>query len=153
MERKLSDMSKDARFVVEQGDLSCLPSVSRQVISPLGLIYASNSLQFREAFFVRDALEVAEDLLDVFPQIASNVAVVLAALQGTTVHDKSEEEPGKIYHEYRSPFLDGHTIAVSSQVVLRGLSRRWGGTDTEVLYYGTVDVTVCASRRALLSEV
>jgi glycogen debranching enzyme len=132
---------KHSDSLVETADLFSLYPVLHRVISPSGMIYASDSFHFQDAFFGRDALEVAEDLLDISPQVAFHVVLALAALQGTTVHRKSEEEPGKIHHEYRNLLIDGHTISASSQTILQQLSVRWGGTATEVLYYGTIDAT------------
>jgi len=113
----------------------------QRIYSPSGTIYASDSPLFKDAFFGRDALEVAEDLLEAYPQIAHNVILSLAHLQGVAVNNQSEEEPGKIHHEYRSLYVDGRKISEASQNILHDLSQRWGGTDTEVLYYGTIDAT------------
>ena len=113
----------------------------QRIYSASGTVYASDSFLFKDAFFGRDALEVAEDLLEAYPQIAQSVILSLAPLQGITVNKQSEEEPGKIPHEYRNLYVDGRKISLASQNILRDLSQRWGGTDTEVLYYGTVDAT------------
>ncbi|HEY4034669.1 MAG TPA: hypothetical protein VGL94_11960 [Ktedonobacteraceae bacterium] len=113
----------------------------QRIYSPSGTVYASDSLLFKDAFFGRDALEVAEDLLEAYPQIAHSVILSLARLQGVTVNKQSEEEPGKIHHEYRSLYVDGQKISEASQSILHFLSQQWGGTDTEVLYYGTIDAT------------
>ncbi len=113
----------------------------QRVYSPSGTVYASDSSLFKDAFFGRDALEVAEDLLEVYSQIAHSVILSLARLQGIAVNRQSEEEPGKIHHEYRSLYVDGRKISEASQNILRDLSQQWGGTDTEVLYYGTIDAT------------
>ncbi len=113
----------------------------QRVSSISGAIYASDSFLFKDAFFGRDALEVAEDLLEIYPHIAHHVLLSLAQLQGVRLNSQSEEEAGKIHHEYRSLCVDGRKIDQASQQILHDLSQHWGGTETEVLYYGTVDAT------------
>lgn len=50
--------------------------------------------------FGRDSLIVAWQLLDYDSLIAKNTLLVLAELQGKKIDFKTEEEPGKILHEY-----------------------------------------------------
>src|SRR5437868_2294129 len=82
-----------------------VPSMLRaleRVLSPSGFPYGSTGDLFRDAHFGRDAVEVAEDLLACRPDIARAVIERLAELQGTSVNALTEEEPGKIHHEYRA---------------------------------------------------
>jgi glycogen debranching enzyme len=53
------------------------------------------------ALFGRDSLLAAYQALPYFPDVAPGVLRALARLQGTQVVPRSEEEPGKIPHEYR----------------------------------------------------
>ncbi len=52
--------------------------------------------------FGRDALITSLEFLPWFPQVARGTLAFLAAYQGTKVDDFTEEEPGRIFHEYRS---------------------------------------------------
>lgn len=129
-----------------------IPSALRAlqaVLSPSGFPYGSNGHLFRDAQFGRDSLEVAEDLIDIRPDIARTVIVRLAELQGTTTEVRTEEEPGKIHHEYRATVMHGHPIGDESAAIYRHLARYWrlATTDEELralsrmTYYGTVDAT------------
>lgn len=73
--------------------------------------------------FGRDSLLSAWMMLPVDPALCLGVLETLAELQGRTVDDTTEEQPGRILHEVRF----GSSI---------GLGR--GGSD---VYYGTVDAT------------
>src|SRR5262245_45154180 len=77
--------------------------------------------------FGRDALRMAMDLLDDFPEVARVTLLELARLQGVTVSPRADEEPGRILHEYRAPD-DPHGVRLE----LSG----W-----EFPYFGTVDAT------------
>jgi glycogen debranching enzyme len=82
------------------------------------------------------------------PDIARAVILRLAALQGTVTDPWSEEEPGKIHHEYRALVLDGRPVDEEARSILHGLARQWHLVPedeiedlTELTYYGTVDAT------------
>ncbi len=51
--------------------------------------------------FGRDSLIAAWQLLEIDPKIAKSTLQILAKYQGKNFNQKSEEEPGKILHEYR----------------------------------------------------
>lgn len=105
-------------------------------------LYASNAIMFKDAIFGRDSLEMAEDILLIKPEIAQEVILTLAARQGSSFYPRSEEEPGKIYHEYRNLFVDGRKINEKSEEILRNLIKKWGkDDDDEFTYYGSVDAT------------
>lgn len=59
-----------------------------------------------DALFGRDSLEVAKLEHDTYPQIAEQIILSLAQLQGYEYYAASEEEPGKILHEYRETTED-----------------------------------------------
>lgn len=125
------------------------PSATRdlaRVRAPNGRgVYASDGDNYRNAFFARDSLEVSEDLLDRYPEIAHEVILELAQLQGTRYTPSgprcNEEEPGRIHHEARERVTGGHVISLESQAILDALSKRWGGDAQRMLYYGSVDAT------------
>jgi glycogen debranching enzyme len=52
--------------------------------------------------FGRDALRMALDLLDDFPEVTRTTLRHLTRLQGVRYERRSEEEPGRILHEYRA---------------------------------------------------
>jgi glycogen debranching enzyme len=104
-------------------------------------VYASASPLYRDAIFGRDSLETADDLLPLMPEVAREVILCLTGLQGTKLDHQTEEEPGKIHHEYRHIIMDGRRISPRSEEILHQLASRWGGTDEEMIYYGSADAT------------
>src|SRR3989338_5085067 len=83
----------------------------RTVISKNGNgVYASSDRLFKGAIFGRDSLVVAEDLMTLRPQLAKNILITLAKLQGLEHRSANEEEPGKIIHEYRTKVVDGKKL-------------------------------------------
>ncbi|MDB5161153.1 MAG: hypothetical protein JWO96_533 [Candidatus Saccharibacteria bacterium] len=114
----------------------------RSVTSKSGLgVYASSDNLFKGAVFGRDSLEVAEDLMPIRGKLVEKILLTLASLQGEVNNADNEEEPGKIIHEYRTSRIDGKPIDENSSKILRRLSERWGGTSTQLAYYGSVDAT------------
>lgn len=85
-------------------------------------------LQLFRALFGRDALRVASDLLEYHPKLAENTLTKLAEVQGTENNIASEEEPGRIIHEYRTP----------DDPIAQMLTEKHGW---EWPYYGSVDAT------------
>ena len=59
--------------------------------------------------FGRDSIRMAMDLLDDFPAVARSTLVELARLQGVEINPRSDEEPGRILHEFRHPD-DPHAV-------------------------------------------
>jgi glycogen debranching enzyme len=120
-----------------------LPAVAlRSVTSKSGKgVYASSDTLFKGAIFGRDSLEVAEDLLSSKPKLVHSIILTLTRLQGLHKNDESEEEPGKIVHEYRTIKVDGKQIKGKSLEIFNVLSEKWGGDDNEMAYYGSVDAT------------
>ena len=104
-------------------------------------VYASSDRLFKGAVFGRDSLVVAEDLMTLRPQLVKRILLALAALQGTKHSSANEEEPGKIIHEYRSQIVDGRHLSGTPLQIFYDLSKRWGGNDSELIYYGSVDST------------
>ncbi|HYW90836.1 MAG TPA: hypothetical protein VFB50_23905, partial [Chloroflexota bacterium] len=77
--------------------------------------------------FGRDAIRMAMDLLDDFPAVAHGTLLELARLQGVAHDATSEEEPGRMLHEFRYPD-DPHAVRLAE--------RGW-----TFPYYGAVDTT------------
>jgi glycogen debranching enzyme len=120
-----------------------LPVVAlRAVTSKTGKgVYASSDTLFKGAVFGRDSIEVAEDLLRLRPRLAKRIIYTLAKLQGEERNDRTEEEPGKIIHEYRTLVVDGKMIKGVSRHIFDELSERWGGNGTSLAYFGSIDAT------------
>jgi len=85
------------------------------------------------ALFGRDSLIAATQAIAFLPDLSRGVLLSLSRWQGQVFDPETEEEPGKILHEHRSPNLFG----------ARGFVPRFP-------YYGTVDATLLFVR--LLSE-
>ena len=73
--------------------------------------------------FGRDGLITALEFLPYYPQVARGTLAFLAAYQGTKIEPFTEEEPGKILHEFRTGEM-AHCAEIPF-----------------VPYYGTVDAT------------
>lgn len=105
-------------------------------------VFASAGPNFRHAIFGRDSIETASDLCSYDQRLAREVILTLARLQGQEYNARSEEEPGKIHHEYRAESLAGLDITRLSPEVLRHVQNVWDHTtDDTMLYYGSYDAT------------
>jgi len=105
-------------------------------------VFASDGPHFRYAIFGRDSLVVAQDLLNTNPRLVENIIFTLASLQGVANSKISEEEPGKIHHEYRCEEFGDELVPEHSLILLHNLQERWGGKGTDhVIYYGSYDAT------------
>lgn len=113
------------------------------VRAPAGYgVYASIGPNYQYAVFGRDSIAFAEDVLEQFPDLAREIIAVLVRLQGRKTDLTTEEEPGKIHHEYRSLHFNGESISEAAVKVYNLLLPRWGHPETqELLYYGSVDAT------------
>jgi glycogen debranching enzyme len=113
-------------------------------------LFGSGDVLFSDAIFGRDSVTAAEVLLHLYPVVAEEIIHTLARLQGVVEAPvgphSNEEEPGKIHHEHRSLFVGARRISSASEELLRHLARRWGGDETGVTYYGSVDATPLYAR-------
>jgi glycogen debranching enzyme len=105
------------------------------VLSPHGWPYAS-SLPIDaddpgrfHALFGRDSLITSLQVMPARPDVARATLRVLAAMQGRATDAETDEEPGKIVHEYR-PHAEG-----------RFADMGWPVRDGELRYYGSADGT------------
>jgi glycogen debranching enzyme len=106
-----------------------------ELLAPEGWAYASSPPvepgdpgRFH-ALFGRDALIVALQVLPLRPEIADATLRSLAALRGRCSDPDTEEEPGRMLHEYRP--------VAPSGLVEQGWPTREGG----IRYYGSADAT------------
>lgn len=112
-----------------------------RVTTPEG-VQASDWRMFRGAVFGRDSAQVGLDIVDVLPHRAATIAESLAARQGRRHDDRSEEEPGRIHHEWRSLWLGRRRTDPENVDVMRLLQELWGDpASDELCYYGSVDAT------------
>ena len=81
------------------------------------------------ALFGRDSLITALQVLPERPDVARATLRALAALQGTVDDPETDEEPGKILHEYR-PVAEPRFAELG-----------WPVRDGSLLYYGSADST------------
>lgn len=118
-----------------------LYGVLMSIVTPYGIL-ASNGTLFR-AVFGRDSLRVALDLLPWHPELAERVIISLGVLQGATHNEITEEEPGRIHHEYRSLYMDGSKATTDQRHIMEKLADVWGWRTEgkEMCYYGSVDAT------------
>jgi glycogen debranching enzyme len=105
---------------------------------------ASASPWFDNGFFGRDSLRNAIDLLPWDWSLARRIVISLLHFQGDRDDPETEEEPGKILHEFRladeaDRLRDGFRIITDpDQVKLhRQLTDEFGGFP----YYGSIDAT------------
>ncbi len=119
---------------VDQEAAAQLPAID-EVLSPEGWAYASSQPVDPDdpgrfhGLFGRDALIFALQVLPVRPEVAPATLRALAALQGRVEDPETEEQPGRIIHEYRS--------VAPEWLVAAG----WPVRDGELRYYGTSDAT------------
>jgi glycogen debranching enzyme len=106
-----------------------------RVLSPEGWPYASSKSVDAEdpgrfnALFGRDSLITSLQLLPARPDVARATLRVLASLQGVRDDPETDEEPGKIVHEYRP------------DAEQRFVDMGWPVRDGELRYYGSTDGT------------
>ncbi len=105
------------------------------LLSPDGWVYASTPPVAEgdpgryHALFGRDSLITALQVLPARPEVAHATLRALAALQGRRADRETDEEPGKILHEYRPDAPAWH------------IEHGWPVRDGELRYYGSADST------------
>jgi glycogen debranching enzyme len=106
-----------------------------RVLSPEGWPYASSESVDADdpgrfhALFGRDSLITSLQLLPEQPDVARATLRALVAMQGLRDDAETDEEPGKIVHEYRP------------QPEQRFVDEGWPVRDGELRYYGSADGT------------
>ena len=113
-------LSGENASAISDEPLTCRTSASGPLDASAGVESMFNCV------FGRDALRMAFDLLDDFPNVARATLLELARQQGLSENQRSEEEPGRILHESRQP---DDPIRVKASAV-------W-----DFPHYGTVDAT------------
>ncbi|HEX8390150.1 MAG TPA: hypothetical protein VF597_01910 [Candidatus Saccharimonadales bacterium] len=102
-------------------------------------IYTSNGSFYNHTFFGRDASMSAKFATDFDHLLARETILALAALQGTNSDAVTQEERGRIHHEYR----DFGTWKASwyETIALKFFARNWGLADKTLLTYYAGDTT------------
>ncbi len=104
--------------------------------------YASEGPNFSYALFGRDSLVTGEQTYEEDQQLAEEIIVTMASLQGTRDNPDNEEEIGRIIHEYRAVTFGGIPVPEECVEVMHRLQRERGEPESEVMYhYDTVDAT------------
>jgi glycogen debranching enzyme len=126
----------------QSSDDASMKRILSLVRAPGGFgVYASCGPNYQFAVFGRDSIAVARELLPFEPRLTREIILLLAHLQGLKLNAITEEETGKIHHEYRATHFNGDTISPAARKVLATLRPLWGGSADELCYYGTVDAT------------
>jgi len=130
-------------IVIDEKHIEALVENKFETIkAPWGLgLYASDGENYQYAIFGRDSIEAVEDLLLINPGLTRDILITMASMQGVESNDKTEEQFGKIHHEYRAFEMGGVTVPEKSKKIIEILSSRWGGSDKMFCYYGSVDST------------
>jgi len=104
------------------------PSLAALALERPDTVEISPELRKFEAIFGRDSLRVALDVMPLYPLLMHATLHTLTELQGTTIDQAREEEPGRIIHESRKP-----EDPLAQQLTQE---RGW-----QWPYYGSVDAT------------
>jgi glycogen debranching enzyme len=102
-------------------------------------IRTSMGLNYNNAIFGRDSSLVGDILTGVNPHITQSIIMALAKLQGVRFDKASNEEPGRIHHEYRK-YRHWETSVVHKSV-FRLVGSLWGGDAKHVITYFSMDST------------
>lgn len=102
-------------------------------------IYTSNGAFYNHTFFGRDTSMTAKFVTDFDHEAARESIIALAALQGAETNTKTQEELGRIHHEYR----DFTTWKGSRRegFILKFFAKRWGKVGNQLLTYYSTDTT------------
>lgn len=92
-------------FLLPRGDhlvgSIAVRDLERLIVRVNGELFPLAGIPYFAAIFGRDSIWTAYFLLDDIPELTRGVLLILSKLQGRKFDAKSEEEPGKIPHEYR----------------------------------------------------
>lgn len=102
-------------------------------------IYTSNGAFYNHTFFGRDTAMAAKFVTDFDHQVTRDTIVALAALQGQETNPKTQEEPGRIHHEFRD--FSTWEGARAERIALKFFGRRWGAEGDQLLTYYASDTT------------
>lgn len=101
--------------------------------------YTSAGNFYNHTFFGRDATHAGMVATTFDHEAARQTILELAALQGTRDNPKTQEEPGRIHHELRD--FSKWKGSFSERLVMKLVSRFWGGDKHRLLTYFASDTT------------
>lgn len=101
--------------------------------------YTSAGNFYNHTFFGRDAANAGMVATTFDHEAAKQTILELAALQGTYVNPKTQEQPGRIHHELRD--FRKWKGSFSERLVMRVISHFWGGDKHRLLTYYSCDTT------------
>lgn len=126
-----------------QPHLDIDPSSALQTLKRLRVpgegVHTSEGENFNHTLFARDSAIAARELLERDPTIAHEAILMLAAKQGTGIDTHSDEEPGRIHHEYRD--MNEWKAGLPNRLVRSAMSVVWGGTTRKMMTYFSMDST------------
>jgi glycogen debranching enzyme len=140
---------------VDQEAAAQLPAID-EVLSPEGWAYASSQAVDSDdpgrfhALFGRDSLIFALQVLPVRPQVAGATLRALAALQGRVEDPETEEQPGRIVHEYWPEAPEW--LVAAGWPARDGRLRYYGSSDSTSWFLVLLDATRDAAVQAELAE-
>lgn len=102
-------------------------------------IYTSSGAFYNHTLFGRDATMSAKFVSDFDHETTKQTIVALAALQGTRTDRKTQEEPGRIHHEFRD-FHDWKG-RFGESLVMHFYAKLWGSKHGVLQTYFAADTT------------
>lgn len=102
-------------------------------------IYASQGAWYSQSVFGRDSLLTARMLLKSDRELANEVIFTIASLQGLHKSESTQEQLGRVHHEYRR-FSDWRSGRPGKRLA-QFASLLWGGSTSEMLTYFSTDGT------------
>ncbi len=120
--------------------ISGVSAAYESLLAPNGMgIYTSQGSFYNHTIFGRDSSMTGRFITDIDHQTARNVIFTLASLQGTRTNKVTQEEPGRIHHEWRDFTLwEG---SVTSRLMIWPWRLLWGASNKLLLTYYAVDST------------
>ena len=102
-------------------------------------IYASQGAWYSQSIFGRDSLLVGRMLVSYDRELAVDVIITICSLQGLQDDISTQEQPGRIHHEYRN--LSKWQADRPGKLLAQLASLLWGGNTKEMLTYFSTDST------------
>ncbi|MFV0457169.1 MAG: amylo-alpha-1,6-glucosidase [Actinomycetales bacterium] len=131
-------------------------AAATSLLAPAGWVYASSAPVDADdpgrfhCLFGRDSLIFALQVLPVLPEVASATLRALAEQQGIRDDPETEEQPGRILHEYR-PVAPAWLVD-AGWPVREGAMRYYGTSDATSWFLVLLDATGDATLQAELAD-
>ncbi|MEV1112569.1 glycogen debranching N-terminal domain-containing protein [Micromonospora sp. NPDC049751] len=139
------DLSADSELLRNVYHKTAVDLVSMRIVKEINgqkVVLLAAGMPWFLTLFGRDTLITAYQSITCGPDVARGALVALAAHQGTVVDDFSDQDPGKILHEFRSgeltqlgiePYGPCFGAADTTQLWLILLSEYWRWTGDDAL--------------------